>query len=1391
MAKKHKVCIIGAEPWGSAIATAVGINVLKHDFDTRVHMYVYDELVRSNYLSEVINEQHENIKYMPGIKLPENLIAVNDLIEAAGNADILIFATPQSFVRSYCNILAGNIKSSAYAISMVKGLDEVEAGDIELYSHTISKQLQIPCYSMMCASCAMEMAQGKLCEITIGCNNAAHAHQLTTMFQTTNCKVVTIDDVDGVELCGTLKDIIALGAGLIDGLRLGDNARVAALHLGLKEMMRFIKTFYPGTKLSTFFESCGIAHSIASCYCNKNVRFAKNFVMSGKTMQELEASVMNGRQLPGPVVAAGVNAFLKNNDKEDGFPLFTAIHRICQNEIPPDSIIDAVRNHPDLSGCTITKMLDKELNDQQKASDVTMESRSFEEDAEANVELPETRQLWRSFYACQPQRIDTTTENVEPVESQSSWKYLAQEQEQQESPAGTVELAFQTNPKPNEAQICITLSADLAKESAASTLAKGNIGDESHKMNEPLSLQQKKQLSTDHTSNNAQWFEKMESYDFTDVEPTYAEARVPDWLADNEWRAENKEDEGEYMLNNENETNEEVSPVHEALMSPSGDGECQSLGAGLAKLVENHVKPYNKQQQFQSMNVRARNRPQPKTTKQVEKQSNNMESNAQSSSDAKLNKANSLSKETDTPRDHKVSANKLEVSKKPIDTELEKNPNTTAIEKKDPQQGQRDVNSLPSDYNVSAKLQEVSPVIESTKSTPICVDREMEAQGSSSSEQVPANTGPQVLYEQSNMINMRLGDYEPQLFCVSESMHLKETDAIGKVLEDMSKGHVIEGATDAIDKSMKPKAESDSFSQHGNIPSSSGDSNNNSMDNAKTIEPGVELLYDDVQIESSIADTFADNEGLKSLKSNEKETLVALESWQQESLDSTDQKLEQQERVTETAVNAHSTEPVEGLYEGRSDAKLSEQQHHLSSPVERSEFEEVDVEPKHDNEVPSNYLGQNLEYSDQQDYQHALSHDSLEQSEESVTQTMRFENKEDWQSETIEDTHQTTVNLETAEELQEQQPEESEFHYYSIDKPGDQSTRHKKVEEHEWDWLTFNKNFDSEGNAINTTEEDAHFEQYMKEEQEIQPKGPSIAQQLYMSEEQDNVLQDPSTQEQEKQLVLNENFDFEQNYDPDKHNFLPQPVYNKNKRSAQEPGIPTPVPQPRTAPTEPGTPTHINQPISVPPPAPKQQPPQPQQPAHRNEPIQLDSEQPDTQFKDKQINYVTRTLQRLLNKGFHAPIEEDTQEQAANVSFKGDNPYIGSPRLPTEPETIETYQPGLDTDIAPRRKVLMKPPFNPPINPRMRTPRPPFDGRDHEFHTMAYRPPPNLIVPAVVRSRPVTPAVTPFRHTANLIHQPTRSILPPSVIRCPTLTKILCAVQLSFLAVLLARYQKK
>jgi glycerol-3-phosphate dehydrogenase (NAD+) len=106
---------------GSTIAKIVGENVQKFDyFDKEVKMYVYEEQVNGRKLTEIINNDHENVKYLPGHKLPSNVKAVSDIVETCHDADLLIFVLPHSFVVPTCRPLVGKLKKNAFGLSLIK-----------------------------------------------------------------------------------------------------------------------------------------------------------------------------------------------------------------------------------------------------------------------------------------------------------------------------------------------------------------------------------------------------------------------------------------------------------------------------------------------------------------------------------------------------------------------------------------------------------------------------------------------------------------------------------------------------------------------------------------------------------------------------------------------------------------------------------------------------------------------------------------------------------------------------------------------------------------------------------------------------------------------------------------------------------------------------------------------------------------------------------------------------------------------------------------------------------------------------------------------------------------------------------------------------------------------
>jgi len=297
--------------------------------------------------SDIINNDHENVKYLPGHKLTDNVVAIPDVVEAASDADILIFVLPHQFMTNTCRPLVGRVKSTAFGVSLCKGFYVNPSGQVDLISNMVKDLLHIDCLVVMGANIANEVAAENFCEATIGSKNVENGNILKQALQTSYFRIVVVKDAEVVEACGALKNIVAVGAGFCDGLNFGDNTKAAVIRLGLMEMIKFAEVFYPDHSARTFFESCGVADLVTTCYGGRNRKIAMAFAQSNKTIEELEKELLNGQKLQGPETAKEVNILLKSKNMESTFPLFTAVHQICTGEKPVGFFIDELRNHPE------------------------------------------------------------------------------------------------------------------------------------------------------------------------------------------------------------------------------------------------------------------------------------------------------------------------------------------------------------------------------------------------------------------------------------------------------------------------------------------------------------------------------------------------------------------------------------------------------------------------------------------------------------------------------------------------------------------------------------------------------------------------------------------------------------------------------------------------------------------------------------------------------------------------------------------------------------------------------------------------------------------------------------------------------------------------------------
>ncbi|KAK4051221.1 glycerol-3-phosphate dehydrogenase [Microbotryomycetes sp. JL201] len=330
----------GSGNWGSAIAKIVGINTEKKPdlFEQDVRMWMFEEQYKGRKLSETFNQEHENVKYLPGVKIRPHVRAEPDLVKACQGANALIFVLPHQFIGDVCRKLKGKVPKDARAISLIKGV-EVDRDKVSLFSDVIEQELGIPCGALSGANIADEVAKERFSETTIACRQRQDGEKWVKLFHTENFRCHLTDDVAGVALCGALKNVVAVAAGLVDGLGLGNNAKAAIMRIGILEMKNFAKAYFPGVRDQTFVEeSAGIADVITSCLGGRNRKCAEAFVSSGKSFDELEREMLNGQKLQGVMTAKEIHEFLEARGKVKDYPLFDIVYRVAYEGLKPQKM---------------------------------------------------------------------------------------------------------------------------------------------------------------------------------------------------------------------------------------------------------------------------------------------------------------------------------------------------------------------------------------------------------------------------------------------------------------------------------------------------------------------------------------------------------------------------------------------------------------------------------------------------------------------------------------------------------------------------------------------------------------------------------------------------------------------------------------------------------------------------------------------------------------------------------------------------------------------------------------------------------------------------------------------------------------------------------------------
>ena len=245
-----KTAVIGAGSWGTALSLVLHTN----GNDVTVWSIVEQEV-------QMLREKHEHVDKLPGVKLPEDITFTTDLKEAIEGKDYLILAVPSVFTRSTAKSMAPFVKKGQVIVCVAKGIEE---NTLMTLSDIVEQEIPAADVAVMCGpSHAEEVGIGLPTTVVAGARKKSVAEGVQDIFMNEVFRVYTSPDVLGMELGGSLKNVIALAAGMADGLGYGDNTKAALITRGISEISRL--AIKMGANAETLSGLTGIGDLIVTC----------------------------------------------------------------------------------------------------------------------------------------------------------------------------------------------------------------------------------------------------------------------------------------------------------------------------------------------------------------------------------------------------------------------------------------------------------------------------------------------------------------------------------------------------------------------------------------------------------------------------------------------------------------------------------------------------------------------------------------------------------------------------------------------------------------------------------------------------------------------------------------------------------------------------------------------------------------------------------------------------------------------------------------------------------------------------------------------------------------------------------------------------------------------
>lgn len=319
------ITVVGAGSWGSGLSLLLSDN--KHD----VKVYDLDQDVINE-----INTKHTNEKYLPGAMLPANVVGYTDLGEALKDSEIVLTVVPTKVIRQALKNINQALDHQVIFVNASKGIEPTTFKRVsEIVSEEIDKEKIKGFVALTGPSHAEEVIKRQLTVVSAASENLELAKRVQIIFNNDEYfRVYTLNDLIGAELGGSLKNIIALAAGILAGLGYGDNARAALITRGLAEMRRLAVKV--GAKEETLFGLTGIGDLIVTATSLHSRNYQAGFkIGSGKNLKETLASMT--------MVVEGVRsceaAYQLAMELNIEMPITFAVYDVIFNEKEPKEVI--------------------------------------------------------------------------------------------------------------------------------------------------------------------------------------------------------------------------------------------------------------------------------------------------------------------------------------------------------------------------------------------------------------------------------------------------------------------------------------------------------------------------------------------------------------------------------------------------------------------------------------------------------------------------------------------------------------------------------------------------------------------------------------------------------------------------------------------------------------------------------------------------------------------------------------------------------------------------------------------------------------------------------------------------------------------------------------------